>query len=386
MSGKGDGRFHGDKVATRYDVAVGLAKAVAEFENRLSAEGRNPEDIVPYIERINLYVADELDHLKQGHKELRAAVNEILERLDRRDPRSNLPPVPSPPMTHPHKGLVPHTELRDSGPTHGTQRVYTGVLGAAPVHPPPAGARIGTGILGAAPILDSPGDTIAFAGGASGAGQGAPVKGRIPSDEIAWGAPPDPGAADGEDGAATIEDGAGSPLAAAAKATPGATAKKGKRKGKGKASVRAKAAGAKATGKTAAAAGHGMAAPAKAAGAKATGPAGAGHRIDGKRRAKPKTKTQATQPMPSVSAEQPDATTGMASGAAPIVEVGAAVIEGGANAEPSDEQLSSWKASEGSSTEPAAGEDQAADGEAAVSPTARASTLLSQMRSRFHRK
>src|SRR5687767_640992 len=57
MTARNDGRFHGSKPATRYEVAAAVAKAMAELENRTVADGRSPEDIVPYIERINLYVA-----------------------------------------------------------------------------------------------------------------------------------------------------------------------------------------------------------------------------------------------------------------------------------------------------------------------------------------
>lgn len=82
MRGRVDGRFHGSKAASRYDVAVALAKSLAEIENTWAAHGQSPEDLVPYIEQINLYVADELDHLKQGQRELRAWIHEIKVQLD----------------------------------------------------------------------------------------------------------------------------------------------------------------------------------------------------------------------------------------------------------------------------------------------------------------
>jgi hypothetical protein len=139
VSPKGDGRFHGEQAATRYDLAVGLAKVMAQLENRMIQEGRNPEDIVPYIERINLYVADEIDHLKQSQKEVRALLNELLERMDRRDRLAGAPPAPpAPPRVHPYRSSVPQTDLGTSAPVRPEQRIYTErvcpPLGAAVVH------------------------------------------------------------------------------------------------------------------------------------------------------------------------------------------------------------------------------------------------------------
>jgi hypothetical protein len=133
MTARSDGRFHGEKAATRYEVAAAVSKAMAEFENRLVTEGRSPEDIVPYIERINLYVADEIDHLKQSQKELRATLNEILERLERREAHSTPLPPPAPPMGHPHKSPTPHTELRASTKEVHEQKIHA-VEGATTVN------------------------------------------------------------------------------------------------------------------------------------------------------------------------------------------------------------------------------------------------------------
>lgn len=133
MNSRSDGRFHGDKAATRYEVAQAVAKAMAEFENRLVSEGKSPEDIVPYIERINLYVADEIDQLKQSQKELRATLNEVLERLERREAHSTPMPPPAPPMAHPHASTTPHTELRASTREVHEQRIHP-TEGAATVN------------------------------------------------------------------------------------------------------------------------------------------------------------------------------------------------------------------------------------------------------------
>lgn len=83
LSGKVDGQFHGSKAATRYDLAVALAKMLAEVENAWIAQGQSPDDLVPYIEQINLYVADEIDRLKSGQRELTAWMSELRARLDR---------------------------------------------------------------------------------------------------------------------------------------------------------------------------------------------------------------------------------------------------------------------------------------------------------------
>lgn len=154
VSAKPDGEFHGDKAATRYEMALGLARLLAEIENRLMAEGKNPEDIVPYIERINLFVADEIDALKQNQKEMRARLNEILERLDRRDGSMARPPTA--PMAHPYKSTVPQTDLHSCPPVRSTQTVY-------PV--PPSPTRMPDPRLGSPAIAE---------------------KTRIPSDRDAW--------------------------------------------------------------------------------------------------------------------------------------------------------------------------------------------------------
>lgn len=136
MTSRSDGRFHGGNPATRYEVASAIARAMAEMENRLVAEGHAPQDIVPYIERINLYVADEIDHLKQAQKELRATVNELLERIERREAHSTPLPPPCPPMSHPHVSPTPMSETQQRTEVHSEQRIHA-VEGAAPVNQKP---------------------------------------------------------------------------------------------------------------------------------------------------------------------------------------------------------------------------------------------------------
>lgn len=168
MTPRSDGNFHGGSPATRYEVAQAIARAMAEMENRLVAEGHQPQDIVPYIERINLYVADEIDHLKQSQKELRATVNELLERIERREAHSTPLPPPAPPMAHPHVSPTPHAETQERTEVRHEQRIHA-VEGAATVNVTPAPtaisrirARVSDGKIGAvegsapvAPIVDA---------------------------------------------------------------------------------------------------------------------------------------------------------------------------------------------------------------------------------------
>lgn len=171
MTSRSDGRFHGGNPATRYEVASAIAHSVAAMENRLVADGHSPQDIVPYIERINLYVADEIDQLKQAQKELRAAVNELLERMERREAHSTPLPPPCAPMAHPHVSPVPHTHLRSRTAVHAEQRIHA-VDGAVPVNATPTAhqhtqqalthirARMSEGkigaVEGAAPVVETP--------------------------------------------------------------------------------------------------------------------------------------------------------------------------------------------------------------------------------------
>ena len=199
MTSRSDGRFHGTANATRYEVASAVARAMAELENRLIAEGKSPEDIVPYIERINLYVADEIDHLKQSQKELRATVNELMERLERREAHSTPLPPPCPPMAHPHASMVPMTELRQKTDPAHDQRIHP-VEGAAQIsesttvteHTQVAiskiRARVAEGkvsaVEGAAPIARSP--EAAAEDKALRESFLKRASGKTPSDESAW--------------------------------------------------------------------------------------------------------------------------------------------------------------------------------------------------------
>ncbi|MBI4861768.1 MAG: S-layer homology domain-containing protein [Candidatus Riflebacteria bacterium] len=189
IAAKKDGLFHGEKAASRYDLAVGLAKVMAETENRLMSEGRNTEDIVPYIERINLYVADEIDGLKQAQKEIRARLNEVLERLDRRECGAGAPcPPPNPPMMHPHKSPVPMTEIHNSPPVRAEQKIHR-----TAVHRPSLGDASHVGAATVAPRArpaavavarpEQPAQ-VAQVAQAVPAPKSSPV--RFPSDEEAW--------------------------------------------------------------------------------------------------------------------------------------------------------------------------------------------------------
>lgn len=179
MTSRSDGRFHGGNPATRYEVASAIARAMAEMENRLVAEGHAPQDIVPYIERINLYVADEIDHLKQAQKELRATVNELLERIERREAHSTPLPPPAPPMSHPHMSPTPASETQQHTEVRTEQRIHA-VEGAAAVNQRPnapqhkaALARVRTRV------------SDGKIGAVEGAATVTPAK-SVVSDEAAW--------------------------------------------------------------------------------------------------------------------------------------------------------------------------------------------------------
>lgn len=180
MTSRSDGRFHGGNPATRYEVASAIARAMAEMENRLVAEGHAPQDIVPYIERINLYVADEIDHLKQSQKELRATVNELLERIERREAHSTPLPPPAPPMAHPHVSPVPMSETQQRTEVRTEQRIHA-VEGAAAVNQRPNAPQNKAAALARVRTRVSDGKI----GAVEGAATVTPAK-SVVSDEAAW--------------------------------------------------------------------------------------------------------------------------------------------------------------------------------------------------------
>ena len=209
MTSRSDGSFHGNNPATRYEVASAIARAMAEMENRLVAEGHAPQDIVPYIERINLYVADEIDHLKQSQKELRATVNELLERIERREAHSTPLPPPCPPMAHPHEAPVPQSELRTRTEVSTEQRIYP-VEGSAPVNVAPTAPQ-NTGAITRLRARVSDGKIRAVEG-ATTVTPAAPAAPVIPVAPVAPSAPSKP--------STTVSDEAAWDKSTAAPATP----------------------------------------------------------------------------------------------------------------------------------------------------------------------
>ncbi len=77
--GHGDGKYEGEKPPSRYELAMGMAKVLAEVENRISVRGV-PDSLIRNLERLNLHFAKQIDDLKREQEVQRNAVRELYRR------------------------------------------------------------------------------------------------------------------------------------------------------------------------------------------------------------------------------------------------------------------------------------------------------------------
>ena len=75
--GHGDGRFEGDKPPTRYELAMGMSKLLAELENRLKAFPGISNEVLQILERINVHFAAQLDLVKRNQVDIKNAINAL---------------------------------------------------------------------------------------------------------------------------------------------------------------------------------------------------------------------------------------------------------------------------------------------------------------------
>lgn len=71
--GPGDGTFKGDKPPTRYELAMGMAKILAEVENRIAVRGVS-DSLLKNLERLNLHFAKQIDEIKREQELQRNAI------------------------------------------------------------------------------------------------------------------------------------------------------------------------------------------------------------------------------------------------------------------------------------------------------------------------
>lgn len=74
--GPGDGNFKGDKPPSRYELAMAMAKILAEVENRIAVRGVS-DGLLKNLERLNMHFARELDGIKVEQEKQRNAIRKL---------------------------------------------------------------------------------------------------------------------------------------------------------------------------------------------------------------------------------------------------------------------------------------------------------------------
>lgn len=74
--GRGDGTFKGDLPPTRYEMAMGMAKVLAEVENRIAVRGVS-DSLLKNLERLNLHFAKQIDEIRREQELQKNAIREL---------------------------------------------------------------------------------------------------------------------------------------------------------------------------------------------------------------------------------------------------------------------------------------------------------------------
>jgi len=83
--GPGDGTFKGDMPPTRYEMAMGMAKVLAEVENRIAVRGVS-DSLLKNLERLNLHFASQIDGIKREQELQREAIRKLYQEQGRTPP------------------------------------------------------------------------------------------------------------------------------------------------------------------------------------------------------------------------------------------------------------------------------------------------------------
>lgn len=83
--GPGDGSFKGDKPPTRYELAMGMAKVLAEVENRIAVRGVS-DSLLKNLEKLNLHFAAQIDEIKAEQQLQRDAIRKLYKDLRKTPP------------------------------------------------------------------------------------------------------------------------------------------------------------------------------------------------------------------------------------------------------------------------------------------------------------
>ena len=68
--GRGEGTFRGDEPPTRYEMAMGMSKILAEIENRMKAQPVFTRDVLNLLQGLNKDLAYKIDETRLGQRYL----------------------------------------------------------------------------------------------------------------------------------------------------------------------------------------------------------------------------------------------------------------------------------------------------------------------------
>lgn len=83
--GPGDGTFKGDQPPSRYEMAMGMAKVLAEVENRIAVRGVS-DSLLKSLEKLNMHFAAEIDKLRKEQEMQREAVRKLYQEQGKQPP------------------------------------------------------------------------------------------------------------------------------------------------------------------------------------------------------------------------------------------------------------------------------------------------------------
>jgi hypothetical protein len=83
--GPGDGSFKGDQPPTRYELAMGMAKILAEVENRIAVRGVS-DSLLKNLEKLNLHFAAQIDEIKVEQERQRDAIRKLYQDMRKTPP------------------------------------------------------------------------------------------------------------------------------------------------------------------------------------------------------------------------------------------------------------------------------------------------------------
>lgn len=68
--GRGEGTFRGDEAPTRYELAMGMSKILAEIENRMKAQPVFTREVLNLLQGLNQDLAHKIDETRLGQRYL----------------------------------------------------------------------------------------------------------------------------------------------------------------------------------------------------------------------------------------------------------------------------------------------------------------------------